>query len=193
MGAVAFKEWAVICRALSGGRQSVILRKGGVAEAGGEFRPEHERFLLLPTYFHEQQRAGIKPEYMSLLDAAEADRPPPGLLRFTHLADVTAVTRVTDLGAALALDGLHGWTADTVRQRFHYRTPGLFVLTVRVSALAAPVEVPDRADYAGCKTWVELADDVPTAGATPVLSDADFDRYSRTVDALLSAATSSSS
>ncbi len=193
MGSVAFKEWAVICRALAEGRQSLILRKGGIAEAGGEFRPEHDRFLLLPTHFHEQHRAGIKPEMLPLLDAADADRPPAGTLRFTHEATVATVRKVTDLDAALALDGLHGWSADTVRQRFHYRTPGLFVLTVRVSALPASVEVPDQHEYAGCKTWVELADEVPTAGATPVMTDDAFAAYVRAVNAAITAESSSSS
>lgn len=193
MGAVAFKEWAVICRALAQGQQSLILRKGGIAEAHGEFRPEHDTFLLLPTHFHEQHRTGIKADLLPLLDVTEGDRPPPGVLRFTHLAEVAFVRKVTDLTDALALDGLHGWTADTVRQRFHYRTPGLFVLTVRVSALPSPVEVPDRAEYAGCKTWVELAEEVPTAGAVPVLSDAAFATYARAVEAVLTAANKSSS
>jgi hypothetical protein len=193
MPSVAFKEWAVICRALAEGRQSLILRKGGIAETGGGFRPEHERFLLLPTFFHEQHRSGIKPAYLPLLDAAEADRPDPGRLRFRHLAEVSLVRQVTNLGQALALDALHGWTADTVRQRFRYRTPGLFVMTVRVSALPVPADVPDHAEYAGCKTWVGLADDVPTGGATPVMSDAEFASYSGAVAAALTAATSSSS
>lgn len=193
MATVAFKEWAVICRALADGRQSVILRKGGISEAGGEFHPEHERFLLHPTHFHEQHRTGIKPELLPLLDAAESDRSPAGTLRFTHLAEVTTVRKVTDLDLALALDAFHGWTADTVRQRFHYRTPGLFVLTVRVSALTAPVEVPDRQEYAGCKTWVELTDDVPTDGAVPVLSAAAFAAYSAAVEAALTANSRASS
>ncbi|QDU21230.1 DUF1802 family protein [Urbifossiella limnaea] len=193
MATVAFKEWAVICRALAEGRQAVILRKGGIAETAGEFRPEHERFLLLPTHFHEQHRTGIKSELLPLLDAAEADRPGGGVLRFTHLAEVTAVRKVSELDHALALDGLHGWTADTVRQRFHYRSPGLFVLTVRVAALPAPVEVPERPEYAGCKTWVELVDDVPTDGATPVLSDTAFAAYSAKVNATLIADSNSSS
>jgi len=193
MAMVAFKEWAVICRALAEGRQSVILRKGGISETGGEFRPEHERFLLLPTHFHEQHRTGIKPELLRLLDAAEADRAPAGSLRFTHVADVMAVRKVLYLERVLALDGLHGWSADTVRQRFHYRTPGLFVLTVRVSALPEPVEVPDRPEYAGCKTWVELTDDVPIDGAKPVLSDEAFVSYSAAVSAALTADLSSPS
>lgn len=185
MLSIAFKEWAVICRALAEGRQSLILRKGGVAEVGGEFRPEHERFLLYPTFFHEQHRTGVKPDLLPLLDAAEADRPPVGRLRFTHLAAVSAVSHVTDLEKALALDPLHGWTADTVRQRFAYRTPGLFVLTVRVYRLAQPAEAVERPEYAGCKTWVELDTASETDGAEPVLSDEAFAEYSRRVGTAL--------
>jgi hypothetical protein len=180
----AFKEWAVIFRALAEGRQAVILRKGGIAEAGGQFRPEHDRFLLYPTFFHEQHRTGIKPELTTLLDAAEAERPPAGTIRFTHLAAVAAVYHVTDLEKALALGELHGWTADTVRQRFAYRTPGLYVLPVRVYRLLRPADVVERPEYAGCKTWVELDAAVPTDGAAPVLSDEAFAEVLRKVIAV---------
>ena len=185
MLSIAFKEWAVICRALAEGRQSLILRKGGIAEVGGEFRPEHERFRLYPTFFHEQHRTGVKPELLPLLDAAEAARPPSGRLRFTHFAAVSAVSHVTDLEKALRLDALHGWRVDTVRQRFDYRAPGLFVLTVRVHRLGRPAEVVERPEYAGCKTWVELDTMGETDGAVPVLSDEAFAEYSRRVAAAL--------
>lgn len=168
MLSIAFKEWAVICRALAEGRQALILRKGGIAEAGGQFRPEHDRFLLYPTFFHEQHRGGIKPAFLPLLDAAEAEKPPVGTIRFTHFAEVTSVRHILDLDQALALDPLHGWTADAVRHRFHYRTPGLYVLTVNVFALAHTVDVVEKPEYAGCKTWVELDAGIPTDGATPV-------------------------
>jgi hypothetical protein len=164
---VAFKEWAVICQALASGRQSVILRKGGIAEAGGVFRPEHSEFLLYPTYFHEH-RDGVKREFLPLLDAAEADRPDPGTIRFTHFARVIGVKHVTDLDAALALDALHAWTTEVVRKRFEYRTPGVFVLTVGVFRLAAPAIRPERAEYAGCKTWVTLDEPVSADNAVPV-------------------------
>ncbi|MBX9624822.1 MAG: DUF1802 family protein [Gemmataceae bacterium] len=183
---IAFKEWAVICRALGEGRQALILRKGGIAEAGGVFRPEHDRFLLYPSFFHEQHRAGITPDLLPLLDAAEAARPPAGVLRLRVYADVAAVHHVADLDRLLSLDGLHGWTADTVRQRFHYRMPGLYVLVVRVYRLAEPVDRVDRPEYAGCKTWVELDEPVSTAGAVSVLSDEAFADYRRRVEAALS-------
>mgnify|MGYP003343766761 CR=1 FL=1 len=55
MLAVAFKEWAVICAELAAGRQSVILRKGGISEGAGGFRVEHPAFLLFPTLYHQQR------------------------------------------------------------------------------------------------------------------------------------------
>ena len=157
--AVAFKEWAAVCRALAAGTQTVILRKGGIHEAGGEFRPEFGRFWLYPTFFHEQA-AGLKPGHRHM-----PDPPPAGTVVLSHVAEVTAVRHLTTLDEALALDDRHVLTADVVRQRFHYRTPGLYVLDVRVLA-AGPVALPERPEYVGCKTWVRLED----AETTPVLS-----------------------
>lgn len=169
MLSVAFKEWAVICAAIAAGRQSVILRKGGIAEEGGVFRPEHAEFLLYPTYFHAH-RDGIKPEFLPLLEESEAAKPPEGVIRFTHFIRVESVSHVTKLDAALALDPLYAWTPDVVKQRFHYRAPGLFVLNVRAFRLAKPADVAERPEFAGCKTWVQLDAPVDTAGAEPVLA-----------------------
>jgi hypothetical protein len=176
MLSIAFKEWAVICSALAAGAQSLTLRKGGIAEDGGLFRPEHAEFLLYPTYFHEH-RVGVKPPFHTHLDAAEADRPAAGTIRFAHFVRVESVLRVTDLDTALALDPLHAWTPDVVRQRFHYRAPGLFVLAVRAFRLAAPAAAAERPEYAGCKTWVALDAPIDTAGAEPVLADEPFARF----------------
>jgi hypothetical protein len=167
MLSVAFKEWAVICAALAAGRQSLILRKGGIAEEGGVFRPEHSEFLLYPTYFHEH-RAGVKAVFLPLLEAADAAKPPAGAIRFTHFVRVESVAHVTDLESALALDSRHAWTPEVVKQRFNYRAPGLFVLEVRAFRLAQPIDVIERAEYAGCKTWVTLDAPVDTTGAEEV-------------------------
>jgi len=163
MSTIAFKEWAVVCRALAEGHQSVIFRKGGIAEAGGRFRPEHSEFLLYPTYFHEH-REGVKAGFRHLFELTETDRPPPGCVRLTHFARVTDTQFVTDLSEALALDGLHIWTEAVVRQRFYYRTPGLFVLHVRTFPLREPMVLAERAEYAGCKSWVNLTESVVPKG-----------------------------
>ena len=163
---VAFKEWAVVCHALGEGRQRVILRKGGISEVGGTFRPEHPRFWLYPTYFHEPQYHGVKPECAGLLEAAEAARPPAGELHLTHWAEVTGVEYVTDLDALLRLADRHVLSEETVRQRFAYRTPGLYVLSVTAYRAAAPHVVAEKPEYAGCKTWVTLDAPLDTTGST---------------------------
>src|SRR5581483_4737364 len=87
---IAFKEWAVTCRALAAGKQVVLVRKGGIREEGRKFRVEEPRFLLYPTYEH--QRADLlQPPYRADLDAALAETPPSGTLRLQHWAEVTDV------------------------------------------------------------------------------------------------------
>ena len=161
---IAFKEWAVVCRAIGEGQQTVILRKGGIAETGGVFRPEHDRFWLYPTYFHEQQQKGIRPEFQPLLEAAEAARPAPGTIDFRFWVEVTAVQFLDQLDAALALEPHHIWSTETVRQRFHYRTPGLYALTMQAYEMPATLVIPEHPAYAGCKTWVDLEEAIDEAG-----------------------------
>jgi hypothetical protein len=180
----ALKEWAVICRALAEGQQALLLRKGGIAEPGGEFVLKHKRFWLYPTWTH-QQRAGVRPEAWPLLEQAEAERPPAGVLRLTHFAEIAGVYHVRALMPALLLAHLHFWSDETVEQRFHYRAPGLYVLPVRVWRAAEAVELPERAEYAGCKSWVDLGRPLPTDGATPVLSEAAVQDLHQSLDLLL--------
>lgn len=164
---VALKEWAGICRALATGRQSLILRKGGIAETGGVFRPEHDAFWLFPTFVHQQQ-GGLLPKAAPLIAESERDRPGEGLVRLWHFCRVERVEHLQTLDAAFSLDGRHLWTPETVEQRFHYRTPGLYALFVRVYAAAQPRDVPNRPEYDGCKSWVPLAEWPEDVGAKPV-------------------------
>ena len=91
-----------------------------------------------------------------------------------RLADLDAVTfdangtLVGLVDPAPKLDKLlrdHGIerSPETIRQRFDYRTPGLYVLPVRVFRAPA-AEVVEHPAYAGCKTWVELD---PDRGSPP--------------------------
>src|SRR5207244_11495131 len=54
MESVGFKEWGIVCEALGRGRQSIILRKGGIAEGRDGFSFRQHEFFLFPTFFHEQ-------------------------------------------------------------------------------------------------------------------------------------------
>jgi hypothetical protein len=180
----ALKEWAVICRALAEGKQSLLLRKGGIDETSGAFQLEHTRFWLLPTWTH-QQRGEIVEAARPLLEGVEAERPPAGVLRLTHWAEVTGVYQVGGLMPALMLAHLHLLSDDAVRKRFAYRSPGLNVLSIRVQRVAQAHEVADRPEYQGCHSWVELHEALSTEGSVPVLDDAAYGDLQKSLDLLL--------
>jgi hypothetical protein len=180
----AFKEWAVICQALAEGKQSLIIRKGGIAEAADDFQLQHTRFWLFLTYTH-QQREGIKPEGLPLLEEVEKQRPSADVVRLSHFAEVDGVYHVRDLVGPLLLEHLYLWSEETIRKRFAYRSPGLYLMPLRVFKSAQVHELPDTAYYGGCRTWVELERALPTEGATPVLSDRAFHDLLVTIESAL--------
>lgn len=151
----AFKEWAAICRALARGRQDVILRKGGIVEPGGEFRVDHRRFLLMPTFLH-QSAEQLTPEARDLLVDIEADRPAAGTVVLTHEAEVLRASRIVALEALEPFRQRHVWSDDVVAERFHRWKDELHVLEVAVRPLAEPLVLPWHDDYGGCKSWVSL-------------------------------------
>lgn len=180
----AFKEWAVVCKALADGKQALILRKGGIAEAGDQFKPEHDRFWLFPTYLHQQEQ-GVKAPYMQLMKEVQKEHPPQGTIRLSHFVEVPGVYQVSDLTPLLLLNHLHVWSEETVRARFDYRHPGLYVLPVRVYRVPQAHELPDTPHYAGCRSWVELDQALSTKGAVPVLEDKPFHDLLNKLDAVL--------
>jgi hypothetical protein len=170
--AIAFKEWAVVCEALARGRQTLILRKGGIHEGRAGFRVSHQEFWLLPTHFHAGAEA-LTPEAADLF-APPAEHYRDGQFRISHYAVVSEVLELTSEVDALALEGLHLWSAATVRERFHYKRPGLFGLIVRIFTAPQAAAIDDTPKIAGCRSWVELPAPLPTTSLTPALDDEQF-------------------
>jgi len=186
---VALKEWAVVCAALGDGRQSLLLRKGGIHERGPDhtFVAEHRRFVMLPTYFHAHDAGRARdlvPEVHEQM--AELTAMAPGELRVELYAEVTGLWHVRELEPLLALAGRHVLSNACVADRFGYRTPGLWVLSVLVHRLARTVVLADRPGYAGCVSWVEL-DEAVGGEAMAVVSDEEHARREAGVDELLGA------
>jgi hypothetical protein len=169
----AFKEWAVVCRALGRGKQVVILRKGGIIEEGGEFKPDRPEFLLFPTYSH-QSPDDVVAEARPWLLELEDEQPETGTIAFHHYAVITDALRVKSLDAVLRLRGQHIWSDDVVEERFHRWKDSIYALVVRVYALPKPASVEMLEDYTGCKSWVDLAVDISTEGSTPVVGESEF-------------------
>ncbi len=101
---VALKEWDVVCKALCAGKQHVLLRKGGIHEAAGEFELEHDKFLLFPTFVH-QQASGLKPPFRQEVSALKTE---PDTVDIPGWAQVQKIFRVpgrTALGVSVGTLG----------------------------------------------------------------------------------------
>jgi hypothetical protein len=170
----ALKEWAAVCAALAHGRQSILLRKGGIAEAGDEFRVEHPEFWLFPTRFHQSSDELI-PEADSLPDDSAAAAPPPGIVELSLYGVVEDVFQITDAARLGALEGLHVLAPATLLKRFEYRQPGLNILLVRVYRRPEPFAISESPHFAGCHSWVDLRNKLPTSELAPVVDDAGFE------------------
>jgi len=151
---IALKEWAVVCRALATGVQTVLLRKGGISEPGGVFRCEHEEFWLYPTRFH-QGAESLTPAGAALLGGVTFPIE-PGLVPISLFARVQSVQRITDPVQLTPYLDRQIMTPQVVLERFHYKRPELYAIEVTCTAAEIPFTVRETSDMAGCHSWVQL-------------------------------------
>ena len=167
---MAFKEWAVVCEALGSGRQSVILRKGGIAEGREGFAFLHKDFFLFPTRFHETLEKTTLPPGTSL----PAQR--VGEVEIRCAASIQWTCFLDDPGRLAALGPFHILCDEVVEERFRYgEPPGLHVGFARIYRLSTPWILPMEKCFGGCRSWVELPT-APENSMTAVLSDEEHDR-----------------
>jgi len=150
----ALKEWSAVVHALLDGRQSVLLRKGGIGEK--RFEVVAREFMLFPTVAHSHAER-VRPEFRDLLTAAAADSADDHVV-VRAVAKVVAALAVNRPDNIQAIEDLHIWTAQSVREdRLDFRPKHrLAVLVVQAIPLVEPVQLPRTPDYAGCTSWVEL-------------------------------------
>ena len=175
--APAFKEWAVVVRALLEGEQVLDVRKGGLREDGRHFSVQSTRCWLYPTVEH-QEHALVKPAYQRWIDETVATAPPDRAVRIEGWADVVGVSKLTETEQLEKIAGKFIWTLDYAASRLKWkqRDP-LWVLGLRVHRLAEPITVPFREEYGGCTSWVDLdglPDDPSSLDSEPALTDESF-------------------
>lgn len=161
-GTPALKEWSAAVRALLADRQRILLRKGGIHEK--RFVVDADSFLLFPTVAHSHA-ARVRPEHRDLLEPAAADSTDEQVV-VRAVAKVAAVIAVERPDALPAIEDLHIWTADSVREdRVDFRPRHtLTALVVQTFPLLQPVTLPRLPDYRGCTSWVHLLIGEPALG-----------------------------
>lgn len=173
---IAFKEWAIVVDALGRGDQVIILRKGGISEGRGGFKVEHPEFLFFPTLFH-QQRESVIPPAQKRFDEIAPTLPSTDVLRIEYFARVVEWHQLDSLGAAESLRGQHIWRDEVIRERFDWgKNKNIFALAVRVFRLKEKVDLPMLPGYGGCKSWIELDQEISSTNSTPVLSEDAFEK-----------------
>lgn len=154
---MGFKEWKVVCDALASGRQTVILRKGGIHEGSAGFSFAHREFYLFPTRFHataDQVRESGNMEPMPEWQPGE-------MIRITHSVVAEQALTLVDWQEVAALEPCHIYTEKTVRDRFDWEGKGMaagsiHVAYVKMRELETPWEFPYEPKYGGCRSWVKL-------------------------------------
>ena len=165
MQSIGFKEWAVVCEALGKGRQSIILRKGGIAEGRAGFSFQHREFYLFPTWFHEQPDK-VRASGLAIPESNPAE------IEIRYLARLEHASVITSWSTAEALAPLHILKPEVVRERFDYdQAPGIHVGFVRVFRLAMPWALANEQSFGGCRSWVPLPDPPAELRLEPVLSE----------------------
>ena len=164
----ALKEWAVAVKALEQGETALVVRKGGIREKA--FAVPKTRFLLFKSYEHQNEEQ-LKPLYHDLLSSIP-ERRDDGPVVFTSFAEVHAAYEVSEANELEALDPYHVWTHAYAESRLKWRPKKpLTVLVLRTYLLPEPVELEYLAEYGGCKSWIEVAEDVRSTNARPALHD----------------------
>lgn len=182
--AIGFKEWQVVCEALASGRQSLLLRKGGIHEGRQGFSFAHESFFLFPTRFHAQGDLVREGEVIAMPEWQEGDE-----IRITHHAAAEWALTLTDHRQVEALREFHIYSDATVRDRFDWEGKGMasgsiHVALVRVRKLAVDWVFPYEKKFGGCRSWVTLPDAPSLDGAQPVLDEQSHRSLKRTIEEL---------
>ena len=175
----ALKEWAVAVEAMARGDQIIILRKGGIHREDKEFRIVHPEFLFYPTYEHQKTEL-IKPTYNSLLEEMADEVLDNSIVEFKYWAYVTDKFELRDEDELERIADNHLWTKEYTSSRFNWRpSQPLTVALLRVYRLEYPASVPVLPEFAGCKSWVDLSNDIELGYLTPAMSDSEYEEMAK--------------
>lgn len=182
---LALKEWGAVAHALLDGRQTLLLRKGGIHERAFSVQGGDAGFVLFPTVAHSH-RERVRPEHADLLPRGEADVTEDALTVRCGIVIVAAV-EVTRPENLPEVADLHIWTDASIfedRVAFRPRHP-LHALVVRSLSLPEPMAVRRAEAFSGCRSWLDLPLAWDGAAGEVVHSDArlaaDADRVRATL------------
>jgi len=180
----ALKEWAVAINALAGGQTIMLLRKGGIHERDGCFQVTHKQILLYPTYEH-QQAFMLKAEYANNVYPVTSGWHPE-MVPIHSWAEITDILPVREESVVNSLLPFHIWNEYFIGDRLKWKsTQPLYILLLRTYKLREIVEIPYLPKYGGCRSWIDLEQEIDLQGVVPVLADSIYTQLVETIRAIV--------
>jgi hypothetical protein len=177
----ALKEWDAQIQALETGQTALVIRKGGIVEARGEFEVEHREFWLYPTFLH-QNPGELSSEFSSLL------RPDlnPGQVSIRAFARVERVWKLENLETIKALEPHQCLNSAALERKFHYRNkPWVHALLLCVYKLEPAQTITESELQRGCVSWVPLEQEIPIENLKPIMNDSSFAAQRQKLESIL--------
>jgi hypothetical protein len=177
----ALKEWDAQIQALETGQTALVIRKGGIVEARGEFEVEYREFWLYPTFLH-QNPGELRSDFSSLLRSDSA----PGQVLIRAFARVEWVWKLENLEIIKALEPHQCLTSAALERKFHYRNkPWVHAILLRVYKLEPAQTITESELQRGCVSWVPLEQAISVDNLQPSLNDSSFAAQRQKLESIL--------
>ena len=164
----ALKEWATIVTALENGKQTIILRKGGILETASGFNLQAKKFLLFRTFEHQEEK-NLKQEFHNYLDLVKQNRLENGYNYITSYAEVLDEKDIFSKEKVKALSNFHIWSDSYIDERLNWMIEKpIKVIFLKVYKIPER-KIPIKTEYHGCKSWININEDIQEG--KPVLSN----------------------
>jgi hypothetical protein len=164
----ALKEWASVIEALGSGEQVVLIRKGGLADQS--FGVEADRFYLFPTNYHDA--GGGEPAHVPI----------------THWAEMIKSWQIRDAAMLPRLESLTILGRAAIETRYRFRPDqAINVIAVRAYRLPNAVNIAMKPEYAGCRSWVSIDEEIAIDGSVAAIDEREMQGRVASIDELFAA------
>ena len=185
----ALKEWAVVCKGLEEGRQTILLRKGGIMERKDGFELKHNDFYIFPTYEH-QSRDLLQQDYADKFESILQSKPIDDQNAIYLYAKVIFITETFNREMLYDLRDFHIWNEKYISLRMDYNPEKpLSIVLLRVYRLNTALNVTLSPQQAGCRSWIDfqspsMEDSEDNIGRPVLSTDTFHERRSQLMEVL---------
>ena len=157
---LALKEWSIICKAMEEGKQTILLRKGGILEYKKGFEISQKLFLLYPTLEHqtaEYLQSNYLQDYELLLKRNSSEIVQDKVNTIRIIARIEAMQKFHDHEILSKLEKYHIWNEKYVNMRMNYNPKKpMNALLLRIYKLSQPISIDVNPEWAACKSWIDI-------------------------------------